>query len=123
MITRSQLETVLEQWRLEYGYGECSELVTDDICAVGVSGRPVPIGTLADEFNAAWLRLSGGNTREWRMAMALKADVFCGRGDPMDLILQRLRAVGVSMAEQEFTDHAEWGRRHFCQVLTIRKAA
>lgn len=122
-ITRGQLDTVLEAWRLEYGYGECSELLPDDIGAVGVSSRPVAIGTLADEFNAAWVKLSGGNTREWRMAMALKADVFAGKGDPITLILERLRAVGVRMIDQEFADHAEWARQHFCQVLTIKRAA
>lgn len=123
MITRPQLDTILDAWRLEYGYGECSELVTDDIAAVGASSRPVMIGTVADRFNASWLQLCNGSPRDWRMAMALKADVFASRGDPLNLILDRLRAVGVRMGPPEFADHCEWARAFFCATLHTRSAA
>lgn len=125
-ISRSQLETVLEVWRLEYGYGMCSELVIEDgvsLTSASAAARRVAVGTLADEFNDEWKKLCGGNTREWRMAMALRADVFASPGDPVDLILERLRATGIRMIEQEFADHSEWARQHFCRVLTIKKAA
>jgi len=123
MITRSQLETVLEAWRMEYGYGECSELAPDDIADVRTCGRPVQIGTLADEFHAAWVRLCGGNSREFRMAMALKADTFASSSDPLALILDRMRLIGIRMVECEFRDHVGWARAHFLQVLTIKRAA
>lgn len=123
MISESQLETVLEAWRLEYGYGECAELAADDIASVGFSSRKVAVGTLADEFNDAWNKLCGGTTPEWRMAMSLKADVFASPGDPMELILSRLRSIGIAMAEKEFADHARWARSYFRATLTITRAA
>lgn len=121
-ISSTQLDTILEAWRMEHGFGECSQLAEDDKGQVGYSARPVVVGTLADEFNDAWAKLAGGNTREWRMEMALRGKVF-GSDDPIELNLQRLHRFGIRMIEQEFRDHVEWARAYFCATLTYKRAA
>lgn len=119
MISQAQLDWVLEQWRTEYGYPDVDRSY-ESRGSVGACAPP-PIGTVADDFNASWIKLSSASIPQWRMAMALKAETFAARTDPGWIILERLRKIGIIMSEKEFTDHVQWAKAHFCREFTIRR--
>jgi hypothetical protein len=131
MITRSLLEDVLEAWNREYGYGGGTlgggsgtlQAIADFGGGLSGGGGRVILGTQADEFNAAWVQLAGGTTRDYRMAQALRADVMAHRSDPMEMILARLRSFGINMETREFVEHVEMAKCHFCATMTFRSRA
>ncbi len=120
MISRSLLEEVLDEWAAQYGHGQGELEIMRD--GAGGHGR-VTLGTRADEFNHAWLRLAGGSARDWRMAQSLEADKFARPTDPMDLILQRMLSLGIRMDTKEFVTHVEWAKAYFCTCLQFRARA
>lgn len=124
MITPGQLDQILEMWRREYGYGGAGIRAYSDDHGGGCGGGPAPVGrTVADDFNAAWVRLSDGTPREYRMAMCLRGDVMAHPSDPMTVILDRLQRWGIRMDVIEFGVHVGWARAHFCALLNARQAA